>query len=130
MEDTIVKIKAMRLSVISVSSIGPELSKNLDGCLFISHFVRAMNSHKFSLLDTNGSLPNPSPHNQENINLSSDDNKLPILALCFSLIAISIVLVILIVLFVRHQKDHATKYNVEKQSNAKRINSQVIRLPW
>ena len=81
----------------------------------------------FSELGTNDSLPNPSPHNQENTNLSSDDNKLPILALCFSLIAISIVLVILIVLFVRHQKDHATKYNVEKQSNAKRINSQVLR---
>ena len=72
-------------------------------------------------------MPNPSPHNQENANFSSEDNKLPILALCFSLIAISIVLVTLIVLFVRHQKDHATKYNVEKQSNAKRINSQVLR---
>ena len=97
--------------------------------IYIS-FRITINLHEFFQLDTNGSLPNPSPHNQEDTSLSSDDNKLPILALCFSLIAISIVLVILIVLFVRHQKDHATKYNVEKQSNAKRINSQVKIFLW
>ena len=75
------------------------------------------------------SLPDQS-HRNELVKSTStaSDNKLSILALCFSLVAISIVLVVLIGLFVRHQKDHATKYNVEKESNAKRNNSQVIML--
>ena len=68
-----------------------------------------------------------SPQKLESKEEASDDNKLPILALCFSLIAISVVIVVLIVLFVRHQKDHSTTYNVERESHVKRNNSQVIR---
>ena len=80
---------------------------------------------------TDDSIPDPSHQNQlVKATSTAGDNKLPILALCFSLVAISIVLVVMIVLFVRHQKEHTITYNVEKESTAKRNNSQVTQLAY